>query len=426
MSPSLICCYMFLVSACAAFVGNKNWGADVSIISVLAIAFFLISICLGEGFSRRVNIFPDVLLPGIKRSETKEHVYIKVNTAALMVLIIVGAITFYKYFNMILAFSEAHGNPFGVSYMLKYYRIGMREGDSLNMGFLLTQSIQLCKFLSYLFVYILINNFLYFRKVNLLMIVYIAEAWGIYALSSSRGGYINFISAYLIIIFCSLMKKNKWKFKQVRKKFVLLSVFAIVVFFYLFSVLGSFTGKTAQADGPFNQIITYAGGSIISFDDFMRDYSLAQSNDAFESLSGIKEVLGYIGFEFDNKTVDLEFVNIGGLTTNIYTALRRYIHDFSYVGALILGLFIGIFYGEMYKKIKYRHSDYSFLVLLYAGLIYPLFYISSDEMFMRGVFSLGSIYMLVYFYVIWIWLGRKLARSTRRYIDESSIYSGKQ
>lgn len=422
LSPSLICCYMFFLASCAAFAGNRVWKVNIGFESIMCIIFFLIFVVLGEAVSKPVTLKSQVHIPGMRATDSREHVYIRMNTILLLLLIAIAAYTFYRYYNLIFAFASAHGNPFGAAAMLKYYRIGLNSGDSLSMNFLLTQSIQLCKFLSYVFVYIIINNFLYFKKINYLMIVYIAISWGIYGLSSSRGGYINFISAYLILFFCCLMKKNRWIFKKVRGKAILISIVAIVVFFYLFSYLGTFTGKTEQSNGAINQITTYVGGSIVSFDSFIEDYSFSvMDTQPKETLSGIKDFFGYFGFSFDYKIVDLEFYRNGLLSTNVYTAIRRYVHDYSYLGIPLMGIIIGLLYGSWYKKVKTAKNDYSFVTLSYAGLAYPLFYISTDDMFMRGLFSMGTVYMLVYFYLAWIWLGIKIKNSKRRYTDARFI-----
>jgi len=416
LSPSLICCYMFFLASCAAFAGNGIWKVRISFGSILCIFFFLICVAVGESISKPISIKTSFGYFFTSKSDASEHVYIKVNVVSLLVLIGIEGITFYKYYNLIYSFAVAHGNIFSTSLMLKYYRIGLNNGDALKMSFLLTQSIQLCKFLSYVFVYILINNFLYYKKVNLLMIIYVAISWGIYGLSSSRGGYINFISAYLLLYFCSIMKKNRWKFREIKIKTIIISILAIITFFYLFSYLGTFTGKTQQSNGAINQITTYAGGSIVAFDSFVNNYSFVGADaEPKETLSGITDFLSYFGLVFEKRVVNLQFVKIGSLSTNVYTAIRRYIHDFSFLGIPLIGILIGLFYGSWYKKVKLEKTDFSFVTLAYAGLAYPLFYISTDDMFFRGVFSIGTIYMLLYFSLAWIWLKYKIKKSKRRY-----------
>lgn len=422
LAPSLLGCYMFLLSSIAALIGNIQWQADINALTMFTIIIFLLSIFFGENLARKLRVIPNTKLSKMRRMGISGHAYIRISTFGLLALVLVAGITYFMFYNAILTFSYRYGNPYGASHMLKYARIGMREGGDLNLGFVLTQSIQLCKFLSYVFVYILINNILSYRKVNLLMVVYVFEAWAMNALTSSRGGFINFISAYLIILFCCIMKRYKWNFKKSIVKFIMYAVVALIVFFYVFSLLGNFTGKTAQANGAINQIITYVGGGIISYNDFLSKYSVSTPVDAYESVSGITELLGYIGIKFDNRIVDLEYFSSGILSTNVYTPLRRYIHDFTYIGMVIIGCAIGFFYGTFYKLVKTSRSDYSFALLLYAGLIYPLFYISVDDMFMRGVFSAGTIYMLAYFFVIWLWLEKKYCKTLRSMKNESTLY----
>ena len=403
LAPGLLACYVYLVSSMAAIIGKPLWQAgDVGFLSFSVTILFLLSVIIGEYFSRKFKV------PSLKFRKDQPISYcakITINRAVMLVLILVALYTLYRDFMAVYQISLRQGNPFGYSAMLKYYRIAVSRGISVNLGFLLTQSVQLISFLSTVFFYIIVNNAIYYKikpRKNLLMILYILIAWAIYALTSSRGGYINMLSCYLIILICSILKRNGWRFRKIQGRALGFSIIAFVVFIVVFSLLGRNTGKTMQAGGAFNQAVKYLGGSIYSFDAYVKVNGILQGSGSFETLSGINKLLGFIGLRIKNVSdTNLDPVVVGNMSTNVYTSLRRYINDYSILGGMVIGFIIGFFYGTWYKHVKNDTKPYSFTLLMYAVFIFPIFYLSVDEMFLRGVFAAGAIYKIVYYNIIW-------------------------
>ena len=414
LSPSLICMYMYLISTLAALMASFLNGTDISFLSMIITSMFLISILLGNLFAERVYIKYGRHNFEKKTSEYTLNEEKQIPILGMVILLAIAVISLYLYYLQVYRFSVLHGNSFGISLMLKYYRLGINSGDSIQLSFWMTQSLQLCRFFSYIMFYILTNNILYRRKFSaryILYIAYVIIALIIYSLSSSRGGFINYISAYLIIYFIILAKKNEWNFSLILKTSLRYSILAMLLFFAIFTFLGNGTGKTAQSGGAVQQALLYVGGSIKSFSLYVSDFFFPNIMEGgLESFSGIYGILNRFGAGLSTNA-NLEFCSLGnGITTNVYTAVRRYMNDFGVFGAMIMGFLIGLFYGTMYKNVKKDQKSFSFRLLFYAASIYPLFYISIDEMFLRGIFSMNTIYMIIYFYLIWLIFIRKKFR----------------
>ncbi|NAZ70716.1 O-antigen polymerase [Vibrio toranzoniae] len=89
------------------------------------------------------------------------------------------------------------------------------------------------------------------------------------------------------------------------------------------------------------------------------EYTLIGPLSFFSSFTGV----------FRNSGVFLENYYVYGNVTNIYTAFRYLIQDFSIQGVLLLNVIISIFYSSFVRNKKYELSEVIRLVLVFCALL---------------------------------------------------------
>lgn len=143
----------------------------------------------------------------------------------------------------------------------------------------------------------------------------------------------------------------------------------------------------------------HPGTPIAALNEYLKSPTMS-STFGEETLITVKHILNKLGFNFKVASVSLPQVTWNNGSTNIYTAFRRYIADYTLVGMIIIMFFMGVFYGALYKRIKMKKTISS--VILYGFLLYPVTECLFEERFFIGVLSAGTVYFLI---TIWLMKG---------------------
>ena len=140
---------------------------------------------------------------------------------------------------------------------------------------------------------------------------------------------------------------------------------------------GSIYGNTSSAMATMTK---YIAGPIFALDDYLSNITHS-SFFGEETLYSLYSLLGKLGFNYKAGANNLEFVDfsyLGKVTTvNVYGAIRRYIHDYSFLTIAIVFL-EGLLFGSLYQKVKKTGCN-SFLFIFYAKSIYCLVFFFFEE-----------------------------------------------
>lgn len=180
-------------------------------------------------------------------------------------------------------------------------------------------------------------------------------------------------------------------------KYGLLAIAAILGFFIIVDIYFR-ASRYGIARNPIDQVIKYTSSSLYAFDIYLESPTKA-SETGYETLYNVYSILRRIGFDYEKTSNTLPFASFSNITTNVYTALRRYIHDFGYGGMIFIQILMGFVYEFAYKKIM-RNASYSFNVILYCTFIFAPVFNCIEERFLINVLSLRSLMIVVFMYVI--------------------------
>ncbi len=178
---------------------------------------------------------------------------------------------------------------------------------------------------------------------------------------------------------------------------VILGLFVFVDIFYRAS-------KYGIERNPIDQVIKYTSSSLYAFDIYLKSPSKA-TDTGYETLYNVYSILRRIGFDYEKTSNTLPFASFSNVRTNVYTALRRYIHDYGYVGLIIIQIVMGIIYESAYKKIKFGNAS-TLSIIIYCTFIFAPVFNCIEERFIINVLSLRSLMLVVFMYVIYNFLNR--------------------
>lgn len=384
ISPSVIMCCMYIISISVAFANRNNWNSDISLFTIIIISTAVLVFEIGEIYAKTIN-------SKLKKAKNcivyKIHISQKILLIMLFILIVYDILSLkYVYHNLT--------NIYGANsdYILRYTR---QAGERPQYLVWLSRTINVfAYFLSFSYLYNFINKDLEYlkkRKKMLYLIFVVLYLFSI-ALSAGRTGFIHYFSAVLIYYFILKKIKKGWKsYNNIR--IILVALLGIVVFFYIFTILGNYLGKGIGRN-PFEIISYYLGSSIVLFDKYLQNPIYGNDYFGQHTLYGIYNILRMLKFNIPNFDVALEARYIPDYYTNLYTALRRYIQDFGFIGMYIIQFILGLIYGYVFYKIKHNNLANKCL-FLYGMFFYPIVEHAIEERALINILTLSSVYYVI-------------------------------
>lgn len=216
-------------------------------------------------------------------------------------------------------------------------------------------------------------------------------------LSSSRIDII-YLFIYISGIYIFTRKKTFKKSKNIWSYCLL--ILGVYVFIRIFFSLGYLTGKSQIQTSVFDNISIYSASSIGALDVYLKQFSYSIQNLFTYSMKGLFNFLSY--FNINLSTIDTDqfgFIMYGNMThtTNIYTSLSVLIHDFGYIGSMIVLFFEGLFFQYIYIKTKKYYEAGNFSWLMTYVYIMPLIMLSSitDRVF-SSLLTITTIIFLMF------------------------------
>lgn len=200
-----------------------------------------------------------------------------------------------------------------------------------------------------------------------------------------------YLILYAMISFFLVYRKKSNILHSVGKEFAIIGA-AIVIFLLCFLGIGVINGKIGVGTSFINVLVHYAGTNISAFDVYVNEMIVPDSQ--YIGTTTLDPIYGFLynhGFDVPQffQYIPL-FTAFGPITTNVYTAFYRYIHDFGYLGCALIMFLLGFFYTLFYEQL-YRDGLKNWMILIYASISYPIFLIGREERFFNEILTTSKL-----------------------------------
>ena len=201
------------------------------------------------------------------------------------------------------------------------------------------------------------------------------------------------------------------------RRVALMVIIVVIAFFVM--------GLAKQYKSSFlDSISVYGGSGLYNFNLWLESTGGGNVGGGSETFGTfiriISTLLKRVGIDIDIHTFErfYEFIifraeNGYVYSSNIYSALRPFVADLGYFGAVFFPFLLGMFYQWLYLRAK--RYKYKFSWAVYSMLLYPIiFFPVVEQLFNR--FTLGFVYELVWLAIIYysVYGGRRYGRIARR------------
>lgn len=396
VSVSFIACALFCLSAFVYILNmSAYYGYYIGIETVATITLMILSMFIGEMFSKRVrfrlsrNAQSDYGLNEVKIVESIE--YSKIITIILFVFILVSG---FFCFRDVYKYSLLVGNTYGdYQTMVKY----VRYDGGYSTSTILSQCNVLSDAIVYLSVYVFFHNKLVCKLKKQAFYLLPVLGYIFYILSySGRSNIIKILCVICITFFVKYKESIDWA-PYGNQKLLLIGAFALVLFLVLFRVLGYRT-DTSISNDLWDNLSEYISSGIVGLDYYLLNGQ--PDNRVFGESIFKNLIITLNGWGVDLPLPDAHdtfFFHMSG-KSNIYTGFKAYIKDFGFFGASLAMVFIGAFISSIWRRIKDGKVTYVKTVIM-GLLFYPIVMMPIDNV-TPTVLSMTTIYISVYLYFL--------------------------
>lgn len=401
LDPVLWIVIGYLLAVLVGILNYPNWG-DISALTVLVVLFSVISFIIGSLSGK------SLLFGNVKSNVDVQFPHYM--TSFMNVIMLITAIMYLQY---MIELSYIGGNPGGWQQLFSFARNAVDRGLAPNMDFVLTFLLRLSFAFAHIQTYIVIKKYVFLKHRRfeiselITMILYFSHT----IISGGRTKMMYYIVFIFVVYLILFRHKKNWTEKStflVIRYLLLALVIGLSIFIVIEqTVRGSIYGTTFNM---WNQLSKYMGSSIYALNVYLDNPTFMTNFKETETLFPIISIVNKLGADIPFINNALEFVNFGNdlqVNTNIYTASRRYIHDFGYIGMVVLMFIQGFLYSTIYNSIKFRRIDGVFLII-YGIIIYPAAFYFIEERFLNDLFTLTMIFQLFMIIIIWSFLVGKI------------------
>jgi len=315
----------------------------------------------------------------------------------IMVIAFCVITTVLFVFNVI----KVAGGFIGIAEVTYIYRTAGYDGSNLQ-PFYVNQMTKIFKAISYVYLFYFVNNIVYTKRIikNLILLLPTILMIVMSIFGASRTELITIICYTMVLIYLFSGRINKYSHRA-SKKFAKYAVLVVIVFLFLFSAMRTMVGRKNTLD-PMTYISNYVGGSIELLDIYIQEEGMNGKAEIFgeETFYALEKDLG-----ISSKTTghqEFRSAKSGILVGNVYTSLRKYLHDFGVVGVIIIQAILGFFYTYWYEKTKrnlhINPSDYR--IVLFAYFYVPIIKSFIQEETLSMYLCVNSLITVILFYLV--------------------------
>lgn len=392
LHPITIVLGMFCVSITLCAANFREWG-DISGVTSGVLILGIMSFVFGG-------------LSGRRKVVVRRHNTLKSNSENLneisafktgLVCIFMGVVTVLEY-HEILSISGGVSGIAAVAAARQYLYI---NSTSFTHTAFVLHGLYISRMLGLIYVFDLwYSPIIRHSKVNIISIVPVALYAVQTVLSTGRTEMLYFVYGIVVIGYILYMSSIKWQYRG-EQKFLKYIYVAIVVAIALFVVMGNMRSSNVGKRSAFDMLSGYGGSSISALDQYIAKYGTHSISNFWgeETQPLLYSILKALNISEHSSVAVMRPITLRNYTTtNIYTAFRRYIHDYGLIGLVAISCIVGYLYSYAFNRIKNTNNT-SLRVIVYAFLSYPLVEISIEERVLSTLVTARTLFCLIYVYI---------------------------
>jgi oligosaccharide repeat unit polymerase len=412
-APSLLFLISYVVSIGSAVLNIERWGIELhpvtfAVLLIGAIEFVGISLWIDRCYKKKTNLSADgkIQFAGVEPADE-----IKIS-AWKQVLTYLGCVVYcVLFYRQVQEIAVSAGGYQSFSEMLRLFKESTSVTLTASVPGWLAQMERIVMICAFIYLYFFLHNVIYcgnnplvkriFRNCALLIPFLTYMINGI--LNSDRLIILQTLVGAIVMIFILWVHRTgknniSWKTLLILAGTVCVG---LLLFYWSAEKIGRITDK-----GIFEYITYYCGCGIECLNQFFEappEPSAIIGKETFYNLNLKLYNMGILELE-EFYPIHLEFRYYGDVMLgNVYTAYRRWIYDFGFVGAAVLQGIMAAFMSVFYNHVKYGKSkNNGFWLIVYSYLAYTVVFHAYDGyLYIQYVSQTGLTTLILFRLAYW-------------------------
>lgn len=401
ISPGFIFAVVFFIAAVNLTFNVEYWRIVIVENTLWVVAGGVGMFIIGCLIVNAMNVLGKTLTN--KKTETISEMRMVEVDKNFTILIIL----FYIFVEVVMLFfvrkiALEHGGGGSILGLIGYYNNLAKSSSIYSMPTILNQFIAVCIYMGYVWAYILVNNFVITKKINIRIAVLLGLSCLCGMISGSRGDAIMLLCAMAIMYVFAIRKRNRNKIMKIPVKSLILVCIVVYIILMTFQNLGTLLGRDAYIYQSNEYISIYVGGPLLNLNNCIRrglTEPIVWGQETFRELNN------FIGGITHNISVPLTSSRIyyqanRHNTGNVCTTFYDFYYDFGVKGCLILAFIMGVFSQLVYNKARkssLRKSGISFAVIFCSMVLFMV----ARSFFANSLVSFMGSFQLIKVLLIW-------------------------
>lgn len=399
LSPFVIVCASFALCVGLDALCAEEWNLPMHMNTCIVILSGILS--FGAGSYIVENSFFKEKSVAFYRIEKFDIQSIWIVMISLMLLCFL-----YLNFNEFYAISHKFTTSDNLSVMIRTVIEKLQAGE-VKYSTWYTWRMILAQGITYVTLFAFIFNAIYLRTYTYRFLLPVLIFIPLLTVTASRQDFLYLAIFILVSTIFLYQSKNKYNVKKLYKVLgILFCCFCMFLLFFFLS--GILSGKIQFGMSPIKVLGHYAGTNISALDVFINQVIIPDDQYFGQiTLTKVYNNLRSFGFNVPERNVYIStFVFFKGVSTNVYTAFRRYIQDYGYTGCVFIMFFLGGLYSAFYSFLKYK-AENCFYLIIYATYSYPIFLFCREERFMTSILSARCLFTVFIMFLVYTFCIRK-------------------
>ncbi len=433
MHPAVILHGMFLIYELVCLCGREAYAVTFheGTLVVLGMGFFTITMAHLISYDRKKK----------KRLLTMELKEIEVPKVYLFILLLMQTVSIVYFCKYLGNLSAAYGlKDASLSESIELYdtltKFWRETYDKLvvpiPMAYRITNPI--CGAAEYIVIYIMVNNFVVNRKINLIGMMILGLMCIRIIMNGSRSPMLR-IFTFAFLLFYVLSLRNG-KIRKGNAGFLLKLLIATIGFIVFMFVVLILMGRTSKFTGVVDHLFVYFGAPVLNLDTFIEAHNVkllgSLSKGTLLGEQTFKGLYQYMYKLFKIKSFSgIESIDLFTFSSNkreignVYTMFYKIIYDFGFLGVVPITFIMAIYYCETYRKIKSEpsaHKIIDFRLFIYAYLFNDVVMSAFSNRFYETVFDAVFLKFLIVAWVLDYFLVENKILGFKRRLSQAGCF----
>lgn len=409
LTPPFVLCGVFVV-ATINLVGNiEFWSVSlhwntVAVICGGILVFELVSLAIHVLCKAvRANNGSEM----IKNAEQSGLLVLQIKKWKMTAFLLFNLLTLLLVLNGIISIARAHGGSGAISTLITVYRLlsqGRSTSEDISFSFLVNQMYALCKAGGYIWIYILINNYLAEGRIHKMALANLVIALAAYLISGGRAGAM-FVLISGLPMYYFLQCRKLGKMQKLGGKFI----FRILLLLLLVMISYRWVGNTLLGRGIQStwseHISINLSAPILNLDIYLQETWSEPSVWGYNTfgylIKALGRNLGVTEWMF-NVYNPFRYVN-GRPLGNVGTTFYAFVHDFSYAGVAPLMAAMAVVMQSLYEKCcaaVHRKETIQYTLIVYSYLWVLIGFLFFSNKFYENVVTITFVKTLLFWWAI--------------------------